>query len=885
MSMKALTALQLLEIFGTYAAMTLLLPALLFYKKISGMRFSVRFMIYQSAGNFYIITLVLILQLLHISNWFTLTGFTAVIFFVIYLRMYHKNLKESLQKLSEDIKKLAEGKYGGRLFLRRLLVRVRRLLKKLIVTAGRRCWRNLPDVLLILAVFAVYAVNYGVNAFEHYSYGMSDIVVHNYWINYMSRGKMFVAGVYPYGFHCVIYFLHTVFMIDTYVLLRLFWVVQSLVIHLMLLAFLRVCCKARYTAYAGLGIYLVMNLFRDNTYIRYFSSLPQEFGMIFILPSIAFLFLFFEQKQKEIHHKEPAELQAWGTGSEAAGSEDEAVLVLEEDARDGSFRIRRIALENTQVQALRQEYAAESFWYLAFFSISFSLTLTVHFYNTMVAGLFCLGIAAGYCFRLFCRPYFGRIMLAGIAAIVMSVLPMLLAFIGGTPLEGSMRWAMSIIKGTQEQTAATEKEEQEDEEEEFELTDLPHSVFLKDSMIISEGRIVSRKGSIDGGSVVSKGDVVVNSHIIEGGQIVSGGRLLDDGEVFYEGEFIAVGYHLPEDGSVPVQVPENPAPPTALERIRNKIASAVYNTIKICLFNLEYEWMVWMVPASMILSFLLSVVFFLLRQTEYAARVLSVTVYMGILTIVFTAPNLGLPELMEAVGRTSVYYAYSLTVLWCLCIDSILYLLFGLFWRGRAANLLSFVLVPVFVFVIWSNGMLKRMTYPEGMQMNDAVLCLTNIIRDNQDLTWTIVSANDELRMGEDHGFHYELDLFLREMEHRGGRSTIYIPTKKVYFFIEKIPVSYSRDYENSGQAVSEKGAASKLPAAQGIEMYKGEQRFIEMSRMYYWAEEFARMYPREFKVYYESEEFVCYCVDQNEYSLFNFSIDYDYNMRTYAEE
>ncbi len=48
MSMKVLTALQLLEIFGVYAAMTLLLPAMLFYKKICGIRFSVRFMIYHS---------------------------------------------------------------------------------------------------------------------------------------------------------------------------------------------------------------------------------------------------------------------------------------------------------------------------------------------------------------------------------------------------------------------------------------------------------------------------------------------------------------------------------------------------------------------------------------------------------------------------------------------------------------------------------------------------------------------------------------------------------------------------------------------------------------------------------------------------------------------
>ena len=38
-------------------------------------------------------------------------------------------------------------------------------------------------------------------------------------------------------------------------------------------------------------------------------------------------------------------------------------------------------------------------------------------------------------------------------------------------------------------------------------------------------------------------------------------------------------------------------------------------------------------------------------------------------------------------------------------------------------------------------------------------------------------------------------------------------------------------------------------------------------------------IYPNEMTVYYESDNFVCYCVEQDMYSLFNFSIDYGYNM------
>ena len=31
-------------------------------------------------------------------------------------------------------------------------------------------------------------------------------------------------------------------------------------------------------------------------------------------------------------------------------------------------------------------------------------------------------------------------------------------------------------------------------------------------------------------------------------------------------------------------------------------------------------------------------------------------------------------------------------------------------------------------------------------------------------------------------------------------------------------------------------------------------------------------------KVYYENDRFVCYYIEQNEYRLYNFAIDYDYN-------
>ena len=182
MSMKTLTALQLLHISGLYVVMTLLLPAVLFFRKISSKPFSVRFMIYQTVGNFYMITLVLALQLLHISNRYTLIGFTVCFFCFAYAGLHGINPKEGLSIVSKDLVRLAEGQYGLRLYTGRMIERMRCAWKKLAAWIWNRFITNRADVLLLLMVFAAYMVIYGRNAFEQYGYCASDIVVHNYWI-------------------------------------------------------------------------------------------------------------------------------------------------------------------------------------------------------------------------------------------------------------------------------------------------------------------------------------------------------------------------------------------------------------------------------------------------------------------------------------------------------------------------------------------------------------------------------------------------------------------------------------------------------------------------------------------------------------------------------
>ena len=164
------------------------------------------------------------------------------------------------------------------------------------------------------------------------------------------------------------------------------------------------------------------------------------------------------------------------------------------------------------------------------------------------------------------------------------------------------------------------------------------------------------------------------------------------------------------------------------------------------------------------------------------------------------------------------------------------------------------------------------------LETNEAITCITNILREEEDFTWTICSANDEREMIKEHGRHCEMIDLLRKMEDYDGKSAATEPTQTIYFFIEKVPLDYMVSYENSGQTISVRGAMQSLPYSSGIGMYQGENRWIVMSKMYCWAQEFQKLYPDEMTVYMETDRFICYKLKQNTYRLYNLLIDYVYN-------
>ena len=775
MSMTTLMILQFIKIFAAYTGITVFLRAVMFRRILKGRRLSEKFLMCYTFGNFYIINIVFTLQLMHISNVFTLCLVTALLSVLIGCRVNRISPKALIKKNGEVFRKLLQGTMG----VKEAIFRIGRKLTVSGRKTGGIFYREVVcDVLqwiltgaVLLALFWVY----GRQLVLTYGYRASDIPVHLNWINQMSRGNLFVSGVYPFGFHCMIYYLHTVFRIDTYMILCLFYLVQVFFIHMVFLAMLKMLCRSKYLPYAGTLIYILGSFWARQTYSRFYSSLPQEFGMIFVIPSVYFLIRFFQIEKEQLKTKET-----------------------------------KIILGN--------------------FALAFSLTLAIHFYGTMIAGLCCIGIAIGFCTHFLNKEYFRRIMLTGIISVFLAVLPMAIAFAGGTPMQGSLGWGLSVISGGKKTDTADQ---------------------------------------------VKTGNLSVQNRSLEeiAAQLQENSANQDGGS-----------------GEEVVQNTTEAPKPSMTEKMKSvlekiaRIPEKIKNTWKMMaqriwdfVINTPTKWPSYAILAGIACLIVLGIVFCVIRNAGYGKMLLSVGLCMGILTLLLCAGNLGLPVLMDP-ARCSIYYTYLLAAALTVLADGIISLLFMQGVLKICLDPISFMITVGLVVGGISQGWMKVSDFSSGYVSNGALTCLANIIKENEDKTWTIVSANDETQMGLDHGWHYETITFLRKQENLKKDTEIIIPTKNVYFFIEKIPLDYSVTYAGSGQSISKKGASQSLPNSGGISMYQGEGRWILMSRMYYWAQAFMAKYPNDMKVYYESEDFICYVMPQNMYHQYNFAIDYGYN-------
>ena len=773
MSMETLNVIQFIQLFIGYLGFTVGLPALVFYRKAKRFPAAVRFLIYFTIGNFYIINLVQVLELLHISYRITLSMFTFGPAAILIVKIYHIPVASYLKKVLEECRHYILREMGFKTFMRYRWQEIKVFLR----VVSRNLWRLLKENFLDIPFLVLFALLVwkvcGSGILHNWGYGASDIPVHNYWINGLIENNIFVAGIYPMGMHCMLYYLATMLGIPVYVTLRLFWLVQYSMIAVMILAFLKGHCKTKFLPYLGIMLFVGAKYFNGISYSRYGATLPQEFGMLYILPAIFFMMEFFQTRKEELEK--------------------------------GINRVR-----------------CTSSWHLLGFAMSFSLTMSTHFYDTIIAGVICIGIAVGYGYWIWRKEYFFRILLSGILSILMAFLPMAAAFLTGKELQGSMYWAMNVIG----------------------LRDYTVLIFR----ILCIGVVAATVGGI--------------ILIVRG--IKSGKISLENKEV---PKHSLIGKLIFQLSSL--------VPLAAILLIGWKYRGTVlWGCEKNSFAVSNMNWVLYGIGAALSIGVLLRYFVAPMR----GAGIFAMVVAEVILGLILVSGSLGWPMLMEPY-RASIYLAYLIPVVLIMTVDGAVNLLFlDRFWETWQA--VGLILTVAVIFYSTKLDWMRGSFGGGSLEMKEAILCTTNIMKDNegQDNKWTIVSANDELRMIEEYGRHTETIEFLEDMEYWNRTKEVTIPTEKVYFYIEKKPLNYANGYGGEIPVVSEEQAEQPLPQNSGLAPYNGPRRSITMSRMYYWAQKFMELYPNELKIYFENDRFVCYYIEQNVYRLYNFAIYYGYN-------
>ena len=282
---------------------------------------------------------------------------------------------------------------------------------------------------------------------------------------------------------------------------------------------------------------------------------------------------------------------------------------------------------------------------------------------------------------------------------------------------------------------------------------------------------------------------------------------------------------------------------------------------------------------------LLGAIALVLKKNDYGGMIWSIGFYMLFMCLMQSLPALGLPELMQP-SRVCIFFCYSLGLVWALNADAFLYLVFGWIKRQEISHIFSGAMLAIVSVAALLLGLVRTPVTANGLETNEAIICLTNIMHENKKFNWTIVSADDEHQMLVDDGRHYEMITFLKQLMNLEKNPEITLPTEYVYFFIEKQPINYAGSANGIDlQPVSEEGAKTPINIGGGISAYTADARWSTMSHMYYWAQAFMKLYPNEMKVYYETDDFVCYYIHQNVECLYNLAIDYGYNNPKEQEE
>ena len=776
---------EFVRVFLGYIILMYFWPSVVFRKRLSGKSLMFRFAFCSTVSVLLANTLVLGLGLIHIlKGWVIFLIFYGILIFSIFKeKTFRKNFFLQIRSL-----------FNGTLGWKSLIFQTTENIKNRSTAFFRRLNKKIHGrkleygILSILLIFAIAYFSYG--AFQNHSYGWGDMYVHHSWIYGLKEGNIFSEGVYPEAMHCFIYCMDVLFGIPVYSSMMFLGEIHVTALLVAVYCLFREVMKSRYTVYVILAAFLMLDVVCiDEIYgiSRLQYTIPQEFGLY-----TQFLCL---------------------------------VYVIRFLKKSGNTEKRRECKDD-----------------LFLFMTSLAASLAIHFYVTIMAFFLCGSFAVWKMASIFRKENFRSLMGAVILGVTISTLPMVLAFVSGIPLQGSLNWGMNIINGTdtkEGRAQLAQKLEKESESVEQNLTEISGELQSDQSeLLLSEAENEQNTKSIEAPPKVSIKDRIK--------------KMIDN-----------------------------------VNRTKQYGYVQLYG-------RMRAGWILGFTLLAVVITILNLVIDRVRHHKGYFEMYAGITFASVFFMVLYAAPYLGLPEIIAG-ARLCLTEQILILAMMAIPLDE-LFFLFEHSPARRYAPCLG--LLGVIAMYAGTNclGVFHGYLYYELTRYNSAVELTNHIIEKYPQYTYTIISTTEELYQAIETGRHEEiLDFYYRTRS-----ENYYIPTEYLFFYVEKNPIQYAQYHFFSGPRwlAQEKYIPyykySNAILSEGDQIKHGRisRRFLNEplaimgkasdaysnitnrkileSEIYYWCQNFETIYPNEIKVYYEDEDFVCYVVKQNPDHLYN---------------
>jgi len=472
---------------------------------------------------------------------------------------------------------------------------------------------------------------------------------------------------------------------------------------------------------------------------------------------------------------------------------------------------------------------------LLLFAMGVAVSFAVHFYATFMAIYACVGVAIVWCWRLLHWRRFVPVLASAVLAVLFATVPMGIAFAEGIPFQGSIYWALGVMEGKYDQSGSTVVIEQPT------ATETPEPTQSETS--------------------------------------------------------------IPKAAAPDVPAPTGqPAPqPSLLERVQKKFSTLIRGIsrgVKTMAGRKEYYygikgmillkacaaylgiWLLWRVLGR--IAGKIALVRPIPRDLfdGYATAAMICVVFM----VMISSDAFGLPPLVAASRLLTVKNVFLLAVL-AVPMDMLETLLASACSAG-VMQCMGAASAAALLALIVATGQYHGYLYYEASRFPAAAEVSNSIIDKFPSRQFTIVSTTDEMYQINCYGFHEEYLTFLKNYQEDG----YYLPTPYVFFYVEKHPLQYGHSHFFTGpQWLAQCRYQDYVLSSLGTQRLKGEiaddkadqdiviaggkaslgytilsNRETVESAAARFIRSLKAQYPNNISVYYEDEDFVCYCLKQN---------------------